>query len=469
MLGYTREEYIGRNIAEFHVDRAAMEEMLARLAAGESVRDNEAQLRCRDGSVRHVIINANVNWDGDRYVHARCFARDITDRKQAEEERQRFATLAESSRDFIAISDPDGAISYINPGGLTTVGLTEEEAHQTSIRDFFFPEDQAGVASEFLPRVIRDGAGQLEIRFRHFQTGDPIWMTFAVVALKDGTGTVTGLATVSRDITERKAMEEALREADRRKDEFLAVLAHELRNPLAPIRNSLHILRLTGNHDHIADRVSEMMERQVNHMVRLVDDLLEVSRITRGKIALRKELTAIDTVITTAIETSKPLIDAAGHQLTVALPSEPLVIEGDPVRLAQVLSNLINNAAKYTEPGGKIALTVEGDGESVLISVRDTGTGIPAEMLPRVFEPFTQIEGHLDRAQGGLGIGLTLVKSLVEMHGGTVTAQSEGPGRGSEFAVRLPVAGGTGTGAPGGLRPDHTWRRTENAGGRRQP
>ncbi|HXS82169.1 MAG TPA: ATP-binding protein [Methylomirabilota bacterium] len=233
--------------------------------------------------------------------------------------------------------------------------------------------------------------------------------------------------------------ERDLRDSDRRKDEFLAVLAHELRNPLAPIRNALHILQLT-RHEDVAARVGAMMERQVNHMVRLVDDLMEVSRITRGKIELRREPVELAVVVRSAVEIGRPLIESAGHQLTLTIPQQPVIVQGDAVRLTQVVANLLNNAAKYTDPGGGIGLTVRQDGDSATISVRDTGTGIPPDMLPRVFDLFTQVDHHAGRSQGGLGIGLTLVKSLVEMHGGSVMAYSEGPGRGSEFVVRLPLA-----------------------------
>jgi signal transduction histidine kinase len=232
------------------------------------------------------------------------------------------------------------------------------------------------------------------------------------------------------------------KETDRRKDEFLATLAHELRTPLAPIRNSLHILRMAGGDRGVAERMYEMMERQVNHMVRLVDDLMEVSRITRGKIDLRKEPVDLAAVVHSAVETSKPLIEAARHQLAVTLPDEPLILDADPVRLAQVLANLLNNAAKYTPEGGRIWLTARRAGSNAEVSVRDSGTGIPAEMLPKVFDLFMQVERTYSRAQGGLGIGLTLVRSLVSLHGGSVEARSEGPGRGSELVVRLPLAAG---------------------------
>jgi signal transduction histidine kinase/ActR/RegA family two-component response regulator len=237
-----------------------------------------------------------------------------------------------------------------------------------------------------------------------------------------------------------KRSEEALRDADQRKDEFLAILAHELRNPLAPIRNSVQILRLTSPNDSAAERVAEVMDRQVNHMVRLVDDLLEVARISRGKIELRKEPVEVAAVVRSAVETSRPLIEAGGHRLALAIPPEPLTLEGDFVRLTQVVANLLNNAAKYSDPGGQIWLTVWRQGDGAAISVRDTGRGIPPDVLPRVFELFMQIDRQPSRTQGGLGIGLTLVKSLVELHGGSVEAHSEGAGRGSEFVVRLPLS-----------------------------
>ncbi len=232
-------------------------------------------------------------------------------------------------------------------------------------------------------------------------------------------------------------------EADQRKDEFLATLAHELRNPLAPIRNAVQIMRLSDGTPAAA--LSEMMERQVGQMVRLVDDLLEVSRITRGKIELRKSRVALAAVLEAAVETSRPLIESSHHELAVRLPAQPLYLDADATRLAQVFANLLNNAAKYTDPGGRISLDAAGEGEQVLVTVRDSGMGIVASALPRVFDMFVQIHQATDRAQGGLGIGLTLVRRLVEMHGGTVDAHSEGIGKGSEFSVRLPLAASAGS------------------------
>jgi signal transduction histidine kinase/ActR/RegA family two-component response regulator len=229
-------------------------------------------------------------------------------------------------------------------------------------------------------------------------------------------------------------------EADHRKDEFLAMLSHELRNPLAPLRNAVQIMRQSAGGDPAAGKLCEMMERQLAYMVRLVDDLLEVSRITRGNIELRRQHVQLAEILAAAIETSRPLIEAGRHALTVSLPGGSLRLLADATRLSQVFANLLNNAAKYTDEGGRIMLKAMAEGDAVIVSVRDTGLGIPEQDLPRVFDMFAQVDGARGRAQGGLGIGLTLVRSLVGMHGGSVSAASDGPGKGSQFTVRLPLA-----------------------------
>ena len=247
------------------------------------------------------------------------------------------------------------------------------------------------------------------------------------------------------EIAERQRAEAEIRESDRRKSEFLAMLAHELRNPLAPIRNALQILRLTPWDGRTGQPTMDMMERQVGQVVRLVDDLLDMSRISRGKIDLRKERVELASVVNHAAEAVRPLCESMNHELTVTLPPKPMYLNADPTRLAQVVGNLLNNACKFTERGGRIRLTVEvasrgGDApEEAVIRVQDTGIGIVAEQLPRIFEMFTQIDTSLERSRDGLGIGLTLVNNLVEMHGGTIEAHSAGVGLGSEFVVRLPV------------------------------
>jgi signal transduction histidine kinase len=246
----------------------------------------------------------------------------------------------------------------------------------------------------------------------------------------------------ARLLEEARQAAEALREADRRKDEFLATLAHELRNPLAPLRNGLQILNLAQTGESAA-RTRAMMERQLGHLVRLVDDLLDISRVTSGKVRLRLELVEVRAAVEAAVEATRPAVEAGRHTLTVRLADERLWLRADPTRVAQMIGNLLTNAAKYTPPGGRIDVSADREDGHAVIRVTDTGLGIPAEMLPRVFDLFTQVEEHRERAQGGLGIGLALVKKLIELHGGTVTADSPGPDLGSTFAIRLPLAAGS--------------------------
>jgi signal transduction histidine kinase/ActR/RegA family two-component response regulator len=257
---------------------------------------------------------------------------------------------------------------------------------------------------------------------------------------KDDLAFAEELAHRSAIAVENAQLYAKLREADRRKDEFLATLAHELRNPLAPIRNSIELLRRADGNAEIIAQSSQIMERQVAQMVRLVDDLLDISRITQGKIQLRKERLELAAVVRSVVEECRPLMKAHAHKLTLTLPPDPIYVDADPTRLGQVFANLLNNAAKYTEKGGHVWLTVERQGSAVVVSVRDSGIGIAAEYLPRLFQMFSQAEPALERSQGGLGIGLSLVRGLVELHGGTVEARSKGPGSGSEFIVRLPLA-----------------------------
>jgi len=246
-------------------------------------------------------------------------------------------------------------------------------------------------------------------------------------------------AELERDLAERKRLEAALLDAGRRKDEFLAVLAHELRNPLAPIRTAVDILRLKALDDPEVRECRDVVGRQVEHLTRLVDDLLDVSRITRGKITLDRRAVPVETIVRRAVEIQRPLLDARRQELTLELPEQALVVEGDLTRLSEAVGNLLNNASKYTDEGGRITLAVARAGGEAVLRVRDTGIGIPPEQLPNLFELFSQMQHTPSRAQGGLGIGLALVRRLVEMHGGRVEGHSEGPGKGSEFVIRLPL------------------------------
>jgi PAS domain S-box-containing protein len=369
-----------------------------------------------------------------------AYREQLAERERYLEAQAYLGAIVVSSDDAIISKTLEGVIQTWNEGAERLFGYSAAEAIGQPITMLIPPErrDEEPVLLERLRR------GE---RIKHFETirvtkdGRRLDISLSVSPVRNSDGKIIGASKVARDITERKQAEAALREADRRKDEFLATLAHELRNPLAPIRNSLHILRMTACNDPTAERVCEMMERQVNHMVRMVDDLMEVSRITRGLVELRKEETDLAAVIRSAVETSRPIIEAAEHQLAIAIPPEPVLLHGDAVRLSQVFANLLNNAAKYTDRGGQIWLSAKQEKDEVVVSVRDTGIGISAPMLPKIFDMFMQADRATNRSQGGLGIGLTLVKRLVELHDGKISVLSDGPGQGSEFIVR-PLARG---------------------------
>src|SRR5712671_5480608 len=364
-----------------------------------------------------------------------------------------FRRLLESLPAAAYICDAQGLITYYNQRAVVAWGrapkLNDPEDRycgsfrMSTLDGTWVPHDQCWMARCLNERRAFEGEEIVVER----PDGTRLVVLAHAVPLFDEAGAIAGAVNVVVDITDRKRTEQRLQERERdlaeashRKDEFLATLAHELRNPLAPIRNSLHLLRLAANGNGGLAQVHDMLERQVNNMVRLVDDLMDVSRITRDLIELRREPVELADVVTAAVETAKPAIEAGRHELTVSVPSESLILDADPVRLTQVLANLLNNAAKYTGPGGRISLGARREGSRVVMSVRDTGTGIAPAMLPKVFDLFTQLDRTYSRTQGGLGIGLTLVKRLVEMHGGEVEAYSEGEGQGSEFVVRLPVA-----------------------------
>lgn len=355
-----------------------------------------------------------------------------------EAERGRSASIIEYSGDAIIGRSLTGTINSWNPAAERIFGYAAPEVIGRPMGEVF-PPDPAAARGE---RDLEARAARGEL-VHHVETvrlckeGHRIFVSETVSPIKDHLGKVVGISTIARDITERKRAEEALRSSNRNKDEFLAILAHELRNPLAPIRNSLSLLRRAGRVD---ERVRVMMERQVNHLVRLVDDLLEVSRITHGKIELQKSFVELDSVIGSAVEISQSRIDAERHKLTLELPAEPLSLEADPVRLIQVFANLLNNAAKYMEPGGEIRLSARRQDGMAVVSVRDAGIGIAADALPGVFDMFAQVDPIGDRNKSGLGIGLALSRGLIQLHGGRIEAHSGGLGQGSEFIVSLPLA-----------------------------
>ena len=466
MLGYPREEYLGRNIAQFHVDAGAIKDILQRLSAGETLREYPARLRCKDGTTRDVRITSNVRRRDGEFLHTRCLTRDATAENAArdrDEARAHLAAIVESSDDAIVSKSLEGIIQSWNRGAERLFGYRAAEVVGRSIA-LIIPEERLHEERQFLLRLR---AGE---RIEHFETvrrrkdGRMVDVSLTISPVRDLTGRIIGASKIARDISSRRRFEEAQREADRRKDEFLAMLAHELRKPLAPIRSSLDVLRLAPPGSEAADKARTIIERQVKQLVRLVDDLLEVSRASRGKIDLAREALDLAGVVANAMETSRPAIEAARHKLSVTVPAEPLIVNGDPVRLGQVIANLLNNSAKYTDPGGKIAVSLRAEGREAVLEVRDNGIGIEADMLPIVFEMFTQLGRGMGRASGGLGIGLALAHKLVGLHGGRIEAASDGPGKGAVFTVRLPLVNSVPRPAPAEPPP---WAAIERGRARR--
>jgi PAS domain S-box-containing protein len=384
------------------------------------------------------------------------YVRDLTERMQAaaalRQSDERYRNLFENANDIIYAHDLAGNLTCWNRAGERILGYTVDEALGMNIAQLVAPEHLERARQMTTRKVVEGGRTTYELDVLA-KDGRRVTVEInsRLADAPDQTPQVQGMA---RDITDRKRAEEALRDADRKKDEFLATLAHELRNPLAPLHNALEIMRLAPGNPEAMRRAQEMMGRQVQQMARLVDDLLDVSRITLGKLELRRERLDLSAVVLSAVETSRPLIEAARHALTLVPPPQPLAVEGDRTRLAQVLSNLLNNAAKYTPEGGRIYLILERDGQQAVVRVRDSGVGIPAGMLSTIFELFSQGDQSSHSAQGGLGIGLTLVRRLAELHGGSVEAHSDGSGKGSEFVVRLPLVGEPLAGQQRGARED---------------
>jgi PAS domain S-box-containing protein len=414
---------------ESPVARALREGVIVGLA-------NHTILIARDGSRRPIDDSAApIRDESGTIVGVVLVFRDISGRRLVErrqsEDAARIESIVDNVVDGIVTIDEKGAIQSFNPAAERLFGCSAAEVTGRNVR-MLMPELDGGpndfVGDDRMGREVegrrKDGSTfPVELAVSEFRFGGQRYFTGIV-----------------RDITARKQADASREEADRRKDEFLATLAHELRNPLAPIRNAVQALLIKETVDPGLHWCREVIDRQVRHMARLLDDLLDVSRITHGKLELRKERVDLAAVVQGAVETSRPILDERGQRLVVTLPREPVRLEADPIRLAQVLSNLLNNAAKYSDPGREIRLACAlRDGE-VLMSVEDQGIGIAPDMLQNIFDIFSQSSAGLDRAQGGLGIGLSLVQGLVELHGGGVEARSDGPGKGSTFVVRLPRA-----------------------------
>jgi PAS domain S-box-containing protein len=384
-------------------------------------------------SARELMARVNAHLE-----MARMRRESVRRERQLRHSERLYRAIGESINYGIWVCEASGKNIYASDSFLKLVGLTQEECSEFGWSKVLHPDDLEATMAAW-EECVR--AGTFWEREHRFLGVDGKWHYILArgVPIRDDNGEILCWAGINLDISALKQTEQALQEADRRKDEFLAMLAHELRNPLAPIRNAVQVMRVMSPPDPQLHWARDVIDRQVEDLTHLVDDLLDVSRITQGKVTLKKERVDLESVVARAVETSRPLIDARKHQFEMTLPPESVQLEGDLTRLGQVVSNLLNNAAKYTEEGGKIWLAAEREGDDLVLRVKDTGMGIPAEALPHVFDLFSQADRSLDRSQGGLGIGLTLVRSLVEMHGGKVEALSDGPGRGSQFTVRLPA------------------------------
>jgi hypothetical protein len=476
--GYAAEEILGEHFSRFYTpeDVAARKpERELALAVAKGTHEEEAWRVRKNGSRfwASVIITALRDDAGLLRGFAKV-TRDMTERKAAEDNERRLlqeeaarraaeASLREaelarederrqrqqlhvtlaSIGDAVIVTDSQGIVTFLNAVAAGLTGWTQQDAAGQPLERVFriVNEQTRQLVENPVVKVIRQGTivGLANHTLLIARDGSERPIDDSGAPIADDRGQITGVVLVFRDVTERRRAERELREADRRKDEFLAMLAHELRNPLAPIRNALHVMKVAGTDVRAVEQARQMTERQVGHLVRLVDDLLDVSRIMLGRIELRKGAISLASVIQSAVETAQPKIDSHENQLILSLPAEPLWTFGDFTRLTQVVANLVHNAAKFSQRSGRIWLSAERQRDEAVLSVRDEGVGISGDLLPRIFDLFVQGDRSLERSEGGLGIGLTLVRMLVEMHGGTVTARSEGPGAGTEFVVRLPV------------------------------
>ncbi len=455
---------------------------LYRALSGEQVHDLEMVIVPAGGKPRSVLASGQPLYDdtGNK-LGAVVSMHDITSRHEMETAREAAATAqvrreeAEAAAALIRLSEErlraseervrlateaaglgvwmwdaaSGHITWENDRLYELFGVARSQEPASAaefMAEFVHPNQRSAFETAMAHTATRGDRLHFEGRFLRRSDKAPRWFELTGILQPAGSGSQRRVLGTAADITDRKRTEENLRQlaaelaaTDRRKTEFLATLAHELRNPLAPLTNGLHLLRMSAN-PAAQQKAREMMERQLRHLVRLVDDLLDIARISSGKMELKKERVELNAVLGSAVETSMPVINAAGHTLDLSLPSETLHLLADSTRIAQVVSNLLNNAAKYTPQGGRLQLSARAEGDQAVIAVSDTGIGIAPDALTEVFEMFTQVGRNRNRSQGGLGIGLALVRRLVQLHGGSVTADSAGTHQGSTFTVRLPVA-----------------------------
>ncbi|MBL8880185.1 MAG: PAS domain S-box protein, partial [Phycisphaerales bacterium] len=451
MLGYDTEEYVNRPFAEFHVNRSVAEDALATLKRGASVTNVQTSLRCRNGSVRQVLIDMGGMWENGELKHIRCFTKDITDSKQIQDIADRLSAIVESSNDAIIGEDLNGCIISWNPAAEQLFGYTRDEVIGRSI-SMLIPPERAGDERRGLDR-IRNGE-----KVEHYETirrrkdGTIVDVSLTLSPIRNWEGKLVGASKIVRDITEQAQLarqREALLEKERgarreaehagkMRTDFLAVVSHELRTPLNSILGWSQLLRRAQHDPELVKEGIESIERGARAQAQLIEDLLDMNRIMAEKLKLDLRPVAVGAIVESAVALMRPAAEAKRISLEIKISDSLGLIRGDATRLQQVLWNLLSNAVKFSRAGGTIRIAAAASPAHVEISVQDDGIGIPAEFLPHVFEPFRQADSSTTRSHGGLGLGLAIAKQLVEMHGGEIRAESDGLQKGARFMVRLP-------------------------------